>query len=68
MLNSSFSRRFDTSGSMIVLSVSEISALDGFCDQHEHEQEWGILVVGYNSDALPILDGCKEIGNAGYKL
>ena len=53
---------------MIVLSVSEISALDGFCDQHEHEQEWGILVVGYNSDALPMLDGCKEIGNAGYKL
>ena len=32
------------------------------------EQEWGILVVGYKSDALPILDGCKEIGNAGYKL
>ena len=28
---------------MIPLSVSEISALDGFCD--EHEQEWGILVV-----------------------
>ena len=50
---------------MIVLSVSEISALDGFCDQHEHEQELGILVVGYNSDALPMLDGCKEIGNAG---
>ena len=29
---------------MIPLSVSEISALDGFCD--EHVQEWGILAVG----------------------
>ena len=50
-----FSGRFDTSGSMIPLSVSEIAtgpALDGFCDEeHEQqqyeEQEWGILVVGY---------------------
>ena len=40
---------FDTSGSMIPLSVSEILALDSFCDeeQHEDEQELGILVVGY---------------------
>ena len=33
---------------MIPLSVSEISALDGFCDEqqgdHEDEQEMGILV------------------------
>ena len=41
-----FSGRFDTSGSMIPLSVSEISALDGFCDKQHEEQEWGILVVG----------------------
>ena len=35
---------------MIALSVPEISALDGFCDeqqQHEHEQELGVLVLGY---------------------
>ena len=35
---------------MIPLSVSEISALDGFCDvqhQDEDEEELGILVVGY---------------------
>ena len=32
---------------MIALSVSEISALGGFCDkEHEEQQEWGILVVG----------------------
>ena len=31
-------------GSMIPLSVSEISTLDGFCEE-EQEQEWGILVV-----------------------
>ena len=34
--------RFDTSESMIPLSVSEISALAGFCDEkqdEEHEQE-----------------------------
>ena len=34
---------------MIALSVPEISALDGFCDeQHkdEDEEELGILVVG----------------------
>ena len=30
---------------MIALSVSEISTLDGFCD--EDEQELGVLVVGY---------------------
>ena len=36
---------------MIALSVSEISALDGFCDeqdkQDEDEEELGILVVGW---------------------
>ena len=42
--NSAMMGRFDTSGYMIPLSVSEISALDGFCD--EHVQEWGILAVG----------------------
>ena len=33
---------------MIALSVSEISAFDGFCDeqQDEDEEELGILVVG----------------------
>ena len=34
---------------MIALSVSEISALDGFCDeeQEQHQlEEWGILVIG----------------------
>ena len=33
---------------MIALSVSETSALDSFCDeeQHEHEEELDILVVG----------------------
>ena len=44
-----FSGRFDTSGSMIPLLVSEISALGGFCDEDEGEQdeeELGILVVG----------------------
>ena len=42
-------RSYDTSGSMIALSVSEISALDGFCDeeQEQHQlEEWGILVIG----------------------
>ena len=39
-----FFGRFDTSGSLIPLSVSEIAALEGFCD----EQELGILVVGYS--------------------
>ena len=37
---------------MIPLSVSEISALDGFCDvqqQDEDEEELGILVVGFYS-------------------
>ena len=33
---------------MIALSVSEISALDSFCDK-EDEEELGILVVGYKS-------------------
>ena len=37
--------RFDTSGSMIPLSVSEKSALDGFCDEDKDEEELGILVV-----------------------
>ena len=36
---------------MIPLSVSEISALDDFCDVRQ-QQEWGILVVGYNRDIL----------------
>ena len=40
--NSAMMGRFDTSGSMIPLSVSEISALDGFCDG----EELGVLVVG----------------------
>ena len=49
--------RFDTSGSIIELSVSEISALGGFCDkQHEDEEELGILVVGFN-----IVNVAKEI-------
>ena len=39
-----FSGCFDTSGSMIPLSVSEILALDGFCDVLKHEL--GFLVVG----------------------
>ena len=35
---------------MIPLSVSEISALDGFCDEEQqYEEELGILVVGYIS-------------------
>ena len=37
--------RFDTSGSMIPLSVSEKSALDGFCGEDKDEEELGILVV-----------------------
>ena len=43
-----FSGPFDTSGSMIALLVSEISALDSFCDeqQDEDEEELGILIVG----------------------
>ena len=42
-----FSGCFDISGSMIALSVSEISALGGFCDeQDEDEEELGILEVG----------------------
>ena len=34
---------------MIALSVSEISALDGFCDEEheEQQQEWDILEVGF---------------------
>ena len=40
-----FSGRFDTSGSMIALSVSEISGCDAFCDVQEQE-ELGILVIG----------------------
>ena len=35
--------------SMIPLSVSEISALGGFCYVHVQQQEWGILVVGYEA-------------------
>ena len=46
-IHSIVSGRFDTSGSMIPLSVSEISALGGFCDEEHEQQEWGILVVGY---------------------
>ena len=44
LFKKNFIRFFDTSASMIPPSVSEISALDGFCD--EDEQELGILVVG----------------------
>ena len=40
------SGRFDTSRSLIALSVSEISALGGFCDEQD-KQELGILVVGF---------------------
>ena len=46
-----FSGRFDTS-SIIALSVSEILALGGFCDE-EQQQEWGILVVGCSSQIIP---------------
>ena len=43
-------RPYDTNGSMTALSVSEISALGGFCDAEQEQQQlekWGILVVGY---------------------
>ena len=43
---SEFFSRFDTSGSMIPLSVSEISVCDAFCDVQEEDEELGILVVG----------------------
>ena len=46
-----FSGRFDTS-SIIALSVSEILALGGFCDE-EQQQEWGILVLGCISQIIP---------------
>ena len=42
-----YSDRFDTSGSMILLLVPEISPYDGFCDEEQQEQELGILVVGF---------------------
>ena len=45
-LYSEFFSRFDTSGSMIPLSVSEISVCDAFCDMHVVHKELGILVVG----------------------
>ena len=48
---------------MIPLSVSEISALGGFCDkqQQQHEQEWGILVVGWVVVLLVLVAGiCKK--------
>ena len=39
---------------MIPLSVSEISALDGFCDvQQQDEEELGILVVGWFEEKHP---------------
>ena len=44
-----FSGCFDTSGSMMPLSVPEISPCDGFCDAAAAaaaEEELGILVVG----------------------
>ena len=41
-----FFGRFDTSGSMIPLSVPEISPCDGFCDGRGGEEELGIRVVG----------------------
>ena len=37
---------------MIPLSVSEISALDGFCDEEHEQQEWGILVVGFMRNSV----------------
>ena len=40
-----FSGRFDTSRSMIALSVFEISGCDAFCGVQEQE-ELGILEVG----------------------
>ena len=30
--------------------AAEISALDGFCDKDQQQQELGILVVGYMTD------------------
>ena len=48
-IHSIVSGRFDTSGSMIPLSVSEISGCDGFCAvQQDVHEELGILVVGYD--------------------
>ena len=41
-----FPGRFETSGSMIPLSVSEISWFGAFCDLQKDE-ELGILVVGF---------------------
>ena len=36
----------DTSGSMIPLSVSEISGCGAFCDEDVRDEELGVLVVG----------------------
>ena len=47
-----FSGCFDTSGSMMPLSVPEISPCDGFCDVHVHGEELDILVVGYYTNIL----------------
>ena len=46
-----FSGRFDTSGSMIPLSVSEITGCDAFCDVQQDE-ELGILVVGLHIGSI----------------
>ena len=48
------SGRFDTSGSMIPLLVSEISGCDAFCDVQcsAVQEELGILVVGLYVVAL----------------
>ena len=46
-----FSGRFDTSGSMIPLSVYEITGCDAFCDVQQDE-ELGILVVGLHIGSI----------------
>ena len=43
-----FSGRFDTSGSLITLFISEISP-SGFFVMEEEEEELGFLVVGYHA-------------------
>ena len=32
------------------LSVSEISALDGFVTHKDEDEEWGILIVGFERE------------------
>ena len=56
----------DTSGSMIPLSVSEISGCGAFCDEDVQDEELGVLVVGCCS--VPnILELHKERGVAKTK-